>query len=589
MLASATSLVREWRRREVSALIRLAGSPSAAILGKLLPWILLYGLFTVGYIGWIGGMNGPPPAGSLALWIAAGLVYICSLIACAVLFVSVSPFWVMSIVLGVVYAAPTIPFTGFSYPLEDMDAVAQAFSQVIPLTWFIRLQAGQWITGTPLAQALPMLGKASLFVIVPLAAGIPLLCWRMRRWARSEGLPPENAPAEPAPGFWGTASATLRRAFTNPETLVIFCAGIAFYLFFYGWPYNGELITRVDTAVVDLDRTSESRSLIRDISSSTKVSVKAILSDEGEGKRLLAAQQYDALVLVPREFGSDIRAGRHTSVGVYANGAYPSKGRAVYSGLIGIVQERASRAAVQVMLAHGVPVETLASRELAPPLVITEDRFNTVGGYQSYMVPSVGVLIMQSALLVGITFCIGGALASRRRPGFAAGAIESPARWLAVGLAFFAVSFLWILYGEGFFFSFMSFPTMKNPGATLLMAAAFAAAISAFGLFLSALFGSSHYTAPFIVCTSAPCVFLSGVIYPASGFAPWVHVPALLLPAPAAIRGMVAASQNGASLPGVMPFVLHLTLLAACYGTLSVWLAMRRGRQARAGVCWHDD
>lgn len=586
VLSIAGSLVREWRQRRVGELIAASGSPSAAIVGKLLPWLALYTLYMTGYITWFAGFEGHAPAGSLGLWVLAGAVYIGGLAAYALLFSACAPTWVLVLVAGVVTTAPTIPFTGFSYPTDNMSTAARVFSDLLPLTWYLKLQAQQWVLASPLAHYLVTLGKALLFIVIPSAVAFPILCRKMKGWARREAQPEPVAAAVPdnRRGFFRTMGKALYSATFNPNTIAIVAGGIAFYLVFYGWAYQNEQITKIPTAIVDLDGTATSRNLIRSLDSSNKISVAAVLGSEAEAQGMMRRQEVDVAVLIPRNYASDLGKGTPVKVGVYGNGAYPAKARAVFSATLSVSQEAGTAAAARLMLLHGASGANLARSALSPPALLTENLFNKTGGYRIYMVPMVGVLIIQSVMLIFITLSAGEWIASKRWPGFLENAAGHFRDWAGLYAGFALVTFAWILYAEGFYFGFMEFSSMKNFLATLLLAAFYAAAIASYGLLIVFCFGSNHYTTTFVALTSAPNVFLAGCIYPGANFSWWARAFSMLTPSTPAINGMLAASQNGASTASILPYVLHLAIIAVLFGALARFLAKKRLSQYERGI-----
>lgn len=587
VLSTCSSLVREWRQGRVGELLGTGIAPSAAITGKLLFWTSAYSLYMAAYVAWFTGFLGASPAGSLWLWLAAGVIYAAGMAGTALLFAAVSPFWCFALVLCILTAAPTIPFTGFTFPSFDMDGLAQAFAQLLPLTWFVHAQEQQWVLASPDAVSLKTLGIASLFVIVPVAAGLPLLCWRLRRWAAQEAASKKPAPSAPdreeRPGFLEILRKTVLGGVFNRNTFAIFTGGVAFYLILYGWPYSAEQITKVPVVITDLDGSDASRTLIRDLSSAVKIDPVALLQDESEARRMIQEDRVNAAILIPADFGRDLASGKGVRVGVYGNGAFPSQAHSVYAALAAIVQSRATEAAGVLMLAHGVPASVLARQMIAPPMLVTGDMFNRIGGYRVYMVPMVGVLIVQSVMLMGITMVAGEWISARRREAFVREAMRSAKGFAAMLAAFALMALFWVLYAEGVYFGFMELGSFANPAGTLLIGVLFAAAVAAFSLMVTFALGSNHQSTPLVILTSAPCVFLAGCIYPAGSFAPWAAAVSKLFPSTAGINGMLAASQNGAATGAVLPWALHLALLTVIYGAAALALARWRGARLDRG------
>lgn len=188
MLGFVTAIVREdWNSANGRWLMAANGSPSAALLGKLSLHFGLYCLVFLFYLALFAGQGGFAPAGSLLLWFCVGAICLMSFAAMAVLFGAIAPNWRTALVIASGYAAPALPFTGFSIPLDAMGEYVQAFSLFLPLTWFIEGQAQQWILDADLARMGPTLAAQLALVIFPLVPGLYLFAKKLRKKAAMEG------------------------------------------------------------------------------------------------------------------------------------------------------------------------------------------------------------------------------------------------------------------------------------------------------------------------------------------------------------------------------------------------------------------
>ena len=142
-----------------------------AITGKLLPHYALYCFIFLFYIALFCGYGGFHPTGSIFLWFACGACCLAVFAAMAVLIAGISPNWRLALVLASGYAAPALPYTGFSIPLDSMSVAARIFGQCLPLTWLIQGQAQQWTLGANLSNmGTTFLGLGILFIVPASAA-----------------------------------------------------------------------------------------------------------------------------------------------------------------------------------------------------------------------------------------------------------------------------------------------------------------------------------------------------------------------------------------------------------------------------------
>ena len=569
---------RDMRRRTCRKLLTNSRSVRAVMLGRIFPWWCLYAAYALGYVSWFAGWCGWAPAGSLFVWCAGAVLLMSAMFASALMFAILSPSWILAMSAAICWIAPTFPFTGFSYPIDSMDASAQAFSSIFPLTWFLRLQSSQWVLASGLEHTLYLLAMLSAFTVIPLAVGLMLLPWRTALLAKDEMRPLKLDAQEPRSAFETGLRVLVKGAFSR-DTFAIFLLATAFYLVFYAWPYANQSITSIETAVVDLDRSATSRALLQKMHSATTLNIVAADADPAQAKDLYQREAVSAVITIPEDYEKNLLAGKHTALRLTTNGAFPVKSRAVSAAVMSIAAEQTKLAAAANMLRAGAPVETLAKLKAAPVSLVDQNLFNVLSGYAGYIVPVVTPVIIQAVLLMGITMAVGGWLAESPASGLMRAVFRKRSRFWALYAAFWIFGMLWIGYAMGIDFVFFDFSSMQNPSATLALMALFIAAVVSFGLACVFALNSNAYCAQLLVVISAPSVFLSGAVFPAFDFAWPAQLVRVFIPSTPGINALVAAAQNGASLSSIWPEALHLGILAAGYGLAAYWLYLRRAQQ----------
>lgn len=582
ILTCVGSLTREWRLKTVHQVVETYSHLTGFLLGRMSFWLVLYSLMGLAYLAWFTGWEGWGVQGNLAAWALGIVLFFASMPALAMLYTSLSPSWIIAMSVAIGTTAPIFPFTGFSFPLDSMDAAAQLLAQFLPLTWYLRLHSSQWVLGSELSHTIYLLSMLSLFVIIPAAVGLTLMPRRMRKWAQKEreAQPVIDLP-EPV-GFWETVRTVLARGAFTKDTFVIFVIAVAFYLLFYAWPYAAQNVTSIQTAVVDLDRSAASRAMIERIKSVAMINVVAIGTDRAEGESLYKTEKVAAVITIPENFEENLLAGKHTSVALTANGAFPVKSRAVMAGLMGVVGETTAASMALNLVRAGAPLETVKKLQTAPVAFTDVNLYNPLSGYASYIVAAVMPIIIQAVMFVSIVMSLGGWLASANPPSVLRAVCRNVHGFAALYVAFWLFSLMWLAYALGPDFVLFDFASMQNPGGTLLMAAIFGAAVVSFGLAFTFAMGTNAYGAQFFVVISAPALFLSGVVHPLFDMTPPALVLRLLLPSTSGINGLVAVSQNGAPLYAVTVQIAHLLLLTVAYGVLAFVLWKRTARKIHA-------
>ena len=578
VLTCVGALTREWRQKRVASLLAEYSHPRAVILARSAFWSLIYGAMGLAFLAWFAGWEGWGVAGSLAAWAAGIVLLLMSMAALAMLYTAFAPSWILAMSVAIGTTAPIFPFTGFSFPLDSMDSAAQLLGQFLPLTWYLRIHSTQWVVGSDIPHTLYLLGVQSLFVLIPALTALAVFPKRMRLWAAKEATKAAQPDAEPR-GLLKLTGAVIARGALTRDTFLIFAVAVAFYLLFYAWPYSSQNITGVQTAVVDLDRSAASRALVERIRSVPMIRVTSVSESRAEGERLYKTEAVAAVITIEENFAENLLAGKHTSVSLTANGAFPVKARAVMAGLMGVAGEMAVAESALNLVRSGASLATVKKIASSPVSLTDVNLFNPLSGYASYIVSAVMPVIVQAVMLVSIVMSLGGWLARDKAPGVLRAILRSPAGFAALFAGFWLFALVWLGYAIGPDFVLFDFASMQNPAGTLLTAAVFAASVVAFGLAVTFAMGTNAYGAQFFVTISAPALFLSGVVHPLFDMTPAAQAIRLLLPSTPGINAMVAVSQNGAPVPAVAGHLAHLVILTLLYGALAYALWRRRAQK----------
>ena len=564
LLGFVASLVREWREERTGAWLAAAGgSATAAVAGKLAPWLFVWLVAGAAWVAGFAGVAGWGVTGSLGLWILATWLLVLAMASLAVLAVAVAPTWVLALSACICLVAPTFPFTGFSFPLDSMSAGAQLLGVFLPLTHYLKLQAAVWVLDAPADVLARHLLNLAAFTLVMGPAGLALFARRLRK--RASERPPEAAAPASSTGFWSVFGLTTRHAFLSRDTMAIFGAAVAFYLLFYGWPYSGQQVEHIPTGVVDLDRSAASRAYVASLDATSAADVKFMVTNAAEGLDAFRRGDVDVLVTVPADYEKRLARGENASVHVLGNGAFPVKTRAVQGAAGGVAADAAARIDLAGFMTPGTPATMISAAKLAGPSVIVQHRFNEISGYGNYTVPMVGPVIVQAVILFGISVSLGNWLVLRRREAWIRATLAHPVRrGTAMFLAFWCIALGWFLYMHGFDFSFGEYGAMANHEALWLVALTYTAAVTALGMLLATLTGPG-WTAPLTVSLSAPSLFISGAVWPLENMNPVVQGLSQLLPSTPGILASAAAAQAGAVTADVLPACLEMALLAVFY------------------------
>ena len=356
--------------------------------------------------------------------------------------------------------------------------------------------------------------------------------------------------------FRAAFALTVRTIFTDASAVATLVLAVVLYSFFYPAAYQAQVVTSLPVAIVDLDHSALSRSLIRRVAATQGAQLVAMPASVDEARRLLAVDDVDAILVIPAGLSRDAARGQAGQIMLFGSGLNLNRAKTTLVALGEALGATGREAAVARARYTGAPA--------APSIMlIPHPLYNTREGYGSAVVPAVAPIIIHQTLLFGLVM-----LAGTRRE--ATGALRfSVAGFAGVASAFAILGMINALYYQGWMYWFQDFPVTGGIGAILVATALFIAATVMFAMFIGSFFRTRERSVQLLAVTTLPMFFLSGFTWPSPPLP--LHWLAQLLPTTPGIAALVGINQMGASLAEVRPALTHLAVLALGYGLLAGW------------------
>lgn len=174
-LAMVSALGRELRDGTAGEWLQSCGDRLLpAVAGKLAPYLLLFTVHGTGSLVWLAAIRGGV-AGSAALLLAAQAGLYLASAGIALLLVGATRNLGVALSVTGLYAGTALAFSGATFPMQGAPLFAQAWSRLLPLTAYLRLQVQQLELGADWTASLPTVGGLLLFMLV--AGGIGLVLY----------------------------------------------------------------------------------------------------------------------------------------------------------------------------------------------------------------------------------------------------------------------------------------------------------------------------------------------------------------------------------------------------------------------------
>ena len=353
-----------------------------------------------------------------------------------------------------------------------------------------------------------------------------------------------------------------------------------FYPLLYSWAYNNEVVEEVPVAVVDMSHSATSRQFARQYDASPNVKVAYRCNDILEARDLMEKQVVHGFVVIPTDFDNCINRMEQAHISVFCDMSLMLTYKAIFSTATSVVQDMNAdiQVAVSGMLQPDAVAPTARQETVQThPLDFDEVQlFNPTGGYGSFIIPAVLMLIIQQTLVLGIGLSAGTARENNRYKDL----VPINRHYTQISTIIFGKSMCyfmvyvviaaWLTLVVPKIFHFTSlFP----PRDLLHLMLPYLLACIFFGMFVSCIVRYRENVMLFVVFASVPMLFLSGVSWPQSAIPSYWQGFSWLFPSTFGVRAFVRMNSMGATLADVREeyICLWLQMLAYFFATFAVY------------------
>lgn len=141
---------------------------AAALLGKLLPYTLLYLLLGIGLDVILFTICGYPLAGSIGNMMLLMIVFILANEAVAITMIGLLPTLRYALSIAALFTILAFSFSGFTFPVEAMPRALQGVSVIFPLRFYYLAYVQEAIFGSGFAAICPYIICLLVFLVGPL-------------------------------------------------------------------------------------------------------------------------------------------------------------------------------------------------------------------------------------------------------------------------------------------------------------------------------------------------------------------------------------------------------------------------------------
>lgn len=344
----------------------------------------------------------------------------------------------------------------------------------------------------------------------------------------------------------------MRRIFKDEGVVIFFFLVPLIYPLLYSWIYNNEVVREVPVVVVDNSRSQMSREFIRKCNASPDVKIVCYADDIDEAKMLVGRDVAKAVYFIPSDFQIRLNRMQQATISVYCDMSLMLAYKMTYQTAVLVSQEMNAEIQIQQSGKYTQREEQIQTKPLdydALPM------FSPGGGYGSFILPAVLMLIIQQTLVLGIGLSAGTARESNTFQDL----VPPQKHYYGMFRNVFGKSlcYLMIYMVMGAWLTIVvprlfHFPCLAHWQDLLAMMIPYTLACIFFGITVSCLVRYRENVMLLMVFVSVPLLFLSGVSWPQSAIPGFWQGVSWLFPSTFGIRAYVRMNSMGGTLGDVL-------------------------------------
>lgn len=351
---------------------------------------------------------------------------------------------------------------------------------------------------------------------------------------------------------------------------------IIFFLFLplaypvvYSLIYNPEQVRDLKMIVVDHDRSSMSRELVRNLDSTQEIWVIDYAPDLLEARRAMDDKKCFGILEIPEGFGQKIGRGEQANAALFCEASLLLRYRSFLVASTNVSQAMGAEILTEKINSIAPLATTITDGDLLPIEYVPMG--NIESGFDSFIMPGVLILILQQSIILA-TGMAGGA--KRERPGLIGynGVNEAPSVCMTMFgqmMCYITIMLLPIIYLTHYVPLMFSFPMAGNFIEIMAFILPLFIGSVALGFCIQGIVWERESIFVIWVVTSVIFLFLSGLTWPRYAMSPFWHFVSDCVPATWGVEGFIRMNSNGASLAQVNSDYIHLWILAGVYLVLA--------------------
>jgi len=199
----------------------------------------------------------------------------------------------------------------------------------------------------------------------------------------------------------------LTRLWRDKDLRLILIAGpLLGLLVFYG-TYSSQVIRNIPTAIVDLDRSQESRKIVEYIEKTQELEITAVPESPATMEELIKRGEVVTGIVIPENFAKNVGLGRQARILLVVDGSNIIYANNASSALLGVTRHLGAQIGIKKLLSEGVNYSE-AQKAYSAVSFRDEPWFNPTLNYAFFLVVALSLNIWQQCCTIAVSSAISG-------------------------------------------------------------------------------------------------------------------------------------------------------------------------------------
>lgn len=319
------------------------------------------------------------------------------------------------------------------------------------------------------------------------------------------------------------------------------------YPLLYAFIYNPEVVRDVPLAVVDNSRTVLSRELCRRVDASPNTAIVSYCANLDEAKDLMYRRVCHGIMEIPEDFSKKVVRNEQSPVLFYSDMSILINYKNFLATLTEITLDMGKELQSEKLVGATAKQIDMATNPIPGFSIVL---YNPTGGFASFLMPALLIVILQQSIILGIGLLAGG----RREHRKLSPETRQENVWhllFGKSACYYSLYIMTVMYMLHIIPWLFDYPQLGNQWDIYIFLLPFLLSSIFFGLTLSVLVRERESVFLVIVFTSMVFLFVSGVTWPYDRMPLVWKVLGGFIPSTWGVEGFLRLNSEGAMMPDV--------------------------------------